>query len=35
VAAALWGPFPPAVLHAEHPDHLLHAQEDVLALVGG
>jgi pyrophosphatase PpaX len=34
-AAALWGPFPRESLLAEHPDVLLHRQEDVLELVGG
>ena len=35
VAAALWGPFPRAVLEAEQPDAWLERPEDVLALVGG
>ena len=34
-AAALWGPFPREALLAEHPDHLLERQEDVLDLVAG
>ena len=33
-AAALWGPFSLAMLEAEHPDHLLARQEEVLKLVG-
>lgn len=33
-AAALWGPFPRATLEAEHPDHLLEEQADVLKLLG-
>lgn len=33
-AAALWGPFPLAILEAEHPDHLLTRQDEVLDLVG-
>lgn len=31
--AALWGPFPRAVLEAERPDHLLARQEEVVELV--
>jgi len=32
-AGVLWGPFPRAVLEAERPDFLLHAQEEVLELL--
>jgi pyrophosphatase PpaX len=35
VAAALWGPFPRAVLEREQPDAWLERQEDVLDLVEG
>lgn len=33
-AAALWGPFPRAVLEAEQPDYLLSALDEVPALLG-
>ncbi|HEX5725948.1 MAG TPA: HAD-IA family hydrolase [Longimicrobiaceae bacterium] len=34
-AAALWGPFPREALERERPDVLLHAPQDVLALLNG